>query len=168
MDKKKILLVDDDQDIIAIVQTILENENFEVVTASNKNDGIAKAKAEKPDLAILDVMMTTHYEGFELAEAFNNDEELKSIPKLMQTSIDVFSSSDQDAMNFARMYRSNPDFKEMDVLLVKDPKKNKAGIDYRNKEGKIVWVPVDGFVAKPVNSKILLPEIHRLLHAEHV
>ena len=86
----------------------------------------------------------------------------------MQTSSDFFSSADQEAMNFARTYRSNPDFKEMDVLLVKDSKKKKAGIDYRNKEGKIVWVPVDGFVAKPVNSKILLPEIHRLLHAEHV
>lgn len=164
MEKKKILLVDDDMDVIAIVQTILENENFVVVTATNKKDGIEKAKSEKPDLAILDVMMTTHYEGFELAQAFNNDQELKSIPKLMQTSIDVFSSADQDAMNFARMYRSNPDFKEMDVLLVKDPKKNKAGIDYKTKEGKTIWVPVEGFVAKPVNSKILLPEIHRLLN----
>lgn len=163
MTKKKILLVDDDMDIIAVVQTILENENFEVITASNKKDGIEKAISEKPDLAILDVMMTTQYEGFELAQAFNETEELKSIPKLMQTSIDVFSSADQDAMNFARMYRSNPEFKEMDVLLIKDPKKNKAGIDYKNKEGKIVWVPVDGFIAKPVNSKILLPEIFRLL-----
>ena len=163
MEKKKILLVDDDQDVIAIVQTILENENFEVVTATNKKDGIKKAISEKPDLAILDVMMTTHYEGFELAQAFNETEELKSIPKLMQTSIDVFSSSDLDAMNFARAYRSNPEFSELDVLLVVDPKKNTAGIDYKNKEGETIWVPVSGFVAKPVNSKILLPEIHRLL-----
>ncbi|MEN8119322.1 MAG: response regulator [Bacteroidota bacterium] len=163
MKKKKILLVDDDMDVITVVQTILENENFEVISATNKNEGIEKAKTEKPDLAILDVMMTTHYEGFELAKAFNDNSELKSIPKLMQTSIDVFSSADQDAMNFARMYRKNPDFKEMDVLLVEDTKREKAGIDYKNEEGKIVWVPVDGFIAKPVNSKILLPEIHRLL-----
>ena len=81
MEKKKILLVDDDPDIIAVVQTILENENFEVISASNKNEGFAKAKLKKPDLAIIDVMMTTHYEGFELAQAFNDDEELNSIPK---------------------------------------------------------------------------------------
>ena len=168
MEKKKILLVDDDMDVIAIVSTILENENFEVITATNKKDGIEKAMTEKPDLAILDVMMTTHYEGFELAKAFNDKEELKSIPKLMQTSIDVFSSSDQDAMNFARMYRNNPEFKEMDVLLVEDPKRKTAGIDYKNEDGKTVWVPVDGFIAKPINSKVLLPEIHRLLHVEHV
>ncbi|MEZ5197389.1 MAG: hypothetical protein R2764_13640 [Bacteroidales bacterium] len=49
------------------------------------------------------------------------------------------------------------------VILLKDIVTGKAGIDYRNEDGKTIWVPVDGFIKKPVDSKVLLPEIKRLL-----
>jgi CheY-like chemotaxis protein len=163
MEKKKIIIVDDDVDVIAVIQTILENEGFEVIIANNKVEGIKKAKEHKPALAILDVMMTTHFEGFELAKELYEEPSLKGMPRLMQTSIDVLPTNNQDVISMARELRKNPEYRELEVLLIEDPKTKKAGIDYRTKEGKNVWVPVDGFLHKPVDSKKLLPEIKRLI-----
>ncbi len=162
--KKKILLVDDDVDVIAIVETILENEGFEVITALNKTEGLRKAQEEKPDMAILDVMMTTHFEGFELADTLVNGAEFKDMPVMMQTSIEIFESNDDDVMKFARYYREKMNSNEMDVLLIQDYKTGKAGVDYRDTEGKIHWLPVDGFIRKPVNAKSLLESVRRVLN----
>lgn len=163
MEKKKILIVDDDIDVINVIQTILEHEGFQVISASNKNEGIQKAKEHKPVLAILDVMMTTHFEGFELARELSEESELQKIPRLMQTSISVLTTNNQDVISMARELRKNPEYKELEVLLIEDPKTKKAGIDYRTQEGKNVWVSVDGFLHKPVDSTKLLSEIKRLI-----
>ena len=163
MENKKILVVDDDIDVVAVLQTILENEGYQVITAHNKVDGIKKAKEEKPALAVLDVMMTTHFEGFELAKELFDSPETKAMPRLMQTSIDVLEASSPDVIGMAREFRKSTEYKELEVLLIADKKTKKAGIDYRTKDGDNVWVPVDGFLAKPVDSKKLLPEIKRLL-----
>jgi hypothetical protein len=53
--------------------------------------------------------------------------------------------------------------KEMNVLLIQDYKSNNAGVDYRDTEGKIHWLPVNGFIKKPVNAKILLQNVQRVL-----
>lgn len=158
---KKILVVDDDQDIITVVETILENEGFEVITAGGKDEAVKKAKAEKPALAVCDVMMSTHYEGFELAEIFVTDKEFKDMPVLMQTSINVFTSSDPDAMQFARSYRNEMSTDDLDVLLVQT-ENGKAGIDYKAQDGSLKWVPVDGFIAKPVKAQKLLEAINNI------
>lgn len=166
MEKKKILVVDDDVDVVAVLQTILENEGYKVIVAHNKVDGVRKAVEEMPALAILDVMMTTHFEGFELAKELFENKVTKSIPRLMQTSIDVLETNSPDVISMAREFRKKPDYKELEVLLIEDPKTKKAGIDYRTREGDNIWVPVDGFLSKPVDSKKLLPEIERLLTTE--
>jgi len=161
-DLKTILVTDDDIDVISIVETILENENFRVITANGKDEAIKKAKAEKPDLAICDVMMSTHYEGFELAEEFTTNKEFEGMPVLMQTSINVFSSPDDDAMRFARNYRSEMNNDDLDVLLVENQKTGKAGIDYKDKAGKIKWIEINGFIRKPVKAKTLLEAINKV------
>ncbi|MCD4692602.1 MAG: response regulator [Calditrichales bacterium] len=160
---KRILIVDDDIDVLTVIKTILENEGHQIITAKDKNEAIEKAKAEKPNLAICDVMMTTHYEGFELAEVLTNDEEFKGMPVLMQTSIEVFSSQNDDAMTFARQYREKMNSKDMEVLLVENAKTLKAGVDYRTEDGKIKWLPVDGFIRKPVKAKTLIEAVNRVL-----
>ncbi len=160
---KRILIVDDDIDVLTVIKTILENEGHQIITAKDKNEAIEKAKAEKPNLAICDVMMTTHYEGFELAEVLTNDEEFKGMPVLMQTSIEVFSSRNDDAMTFARQYREKVNSKDMEVLLVENAKTLKAGVDYRTEDGKIKWLPVDGFIRKPVKAKTLIEAVNRVL-----
>ena len=55
---KKLLLVDDEPELLELVSVILKEEGFEnIITASSVSEGIAAAKAEKPDLAVLDVML---------------------------------------------------------------------------------------------------------------
>ena len=163
MNTKKILIVDDDIDIVNVIRTILENEGYEVIAAHNKIDGIKLAKEQHPDLAILDVMMTTPYEGFELAEEIINNAEFKNMPVLMQTSIDVFTTTKESVREMAREFRLDPKYKELQVILMKDIVTGKAGIDYRTEEGKTVWLPVDGFLKKPVDSNKLLPQITELM-----
>ena len=163
MKTSKILLVDDDIDIITVLQAILSKNGYNVITASNKTDGLRKLREEKPDLAILDVMMTTHYEGFELAKEITEDPSLKLIPIVMLTSIDVLITTKPDVQAMAREFRRNPGFKDLHVLFVKDIVSNKAGIDYLNDKGENVWFPVDGFIKKPVEAGKILPEVRRLI-----
>ncbi len=160
---KTILLVDDDVDIINVVKTILEHEGYSIITANGKNEAIEILKNTKPDLAILDVMMSTQYEGFELAKEIVENDTL-GFPVIMQTSIEVFESFDSDVLGLAKQYRAKMESKDLEVILVQERNTGKAGIDYRGADGKVSWIPVNGFISKPVNSKILIPEIKRILN----
>ncbi|MDR3046325.1 MAG: response regulator [Bacteroidales bacterium] len=163
MESKKILIVDDDIDVITIIETILRREGYKVISATNKVEGMEKIRSEKPDLAILDVMMTTHYEGFELAKEITEDPTLRKMPVLMQTSIDILTTTKSDVQAMAREFRKNPGFKELHVLLVKDINTGQAGVDYLSEDGDTIWFPVDGFIRKPVDAKKVVPEINRIL-----
>jgi CheY-like chemotaxis protein len=89
----KILIIDDDPDIVTSVRLTLENEGFEVIAAENGNEGLKKIKSEHPDLIILDVMMDTMTEGFQLSLELRSPDptseyaKYKDIPILMLTSI---------------------------------------------------------------------------------
>ncbi len=161
--KKKILIVDDDIDVITVAETILTKEGYEVISASGKDEGIEKLKSEKPDLAILDVMMTTHYEGFELATEITQNPELKNIPFLMQTSIDVLTTTKASVQDMAREFRRDSNFADLNVLLVKNVSDGTAGIDYKADDGTSVFFPVGGFLTKPIDGTKLKSEIAKLL-----
>ncbi|MCP4263086.1 MAG: response regulator [Planctomycetes bacterium] len=87
MGKAKIVIADDDPDIRESLQAILENQQYTVVAAVDKTDGMEKIKAEKPDLAILDVMMSTWEDGFEMSRELKKDPQFKDMPILMLTGI---------------------------------------------------------------------------------
>lgn len=84
-EKTKILLVDDDQDFVEATKLVLESKPYEVVTAYDGDDGLAKARQEKPDLIILDIIMPVK-DGFNTAEHLKKDPALNKIPVLMLTS----------------------------------------------------------------------------------
>lgn len=86
-DTKKVLLVDDDPDFIAINRIAVEAAGYTVVTAYNRPTGLATAKAEKPDVIVLDVMMDTPTDGFELAREIRGDAELRDTPLIMLTAV---------------------------------------------------------------------------------
>lgn len=91
MDKKdiKILLVDDEPDILEIVGFNLSNEGYKVVTAENGVEGVKKAKKEKPHLIILDVMMP-EMDGIEACE------QIRGIPDLKDTIITFLTARGED------------------------------------------------------------------------
>jgi len=161
--KKKILLVDDDIDVITVAKAILKAAGYEVIYAMNKVEGLEKLRSEKPDMAILDVMMTTHYEGFELAQQILTSDEFKHIPFLIQSSIDILFTSKSSVQEMAREYRKDPNFKDLQVLLVKNIADDKAGIDYMDEDGVSHFFPVRGFIRKPVDGPKLLNEVKKYI-----
>ena len=83
--KAKILLVDDDKDFVEATAMVLESKPYEVVVAYDGDDGLAKARKEKPDLIILDIIMPVK-DGFRAAEQLKKAPDLKKIPVIMLTS----------------------------------------------------------------------------------
>lgn len=160
---KKILIVDDEADVRNALSTILETEGYKVITSDNKKEAFKLAKAALPDLAILDVMMSTHYEGFELANDLVIDPECKNIPILLYTSIEVLTTSEESVYEMASQFRQDYNFKDLQVILVKDIVSGNAGIDYRTEDGKTIWIPVSGFLKKPVDPEELVQEVKLLI-----
>jgi len=83
---KKILLVDDDPDFVEAVSLILKPKKFDVVTAYNGIEGLKKAKSEKPDLIVLDVMMPEK-DGYAVCRELKSDPKMSHIPVLLLTAV---------------------------------------------------------------------------------
>ena len=87
MEQKKILVVDDDPDMVAAVETTLKSKPYSVVTASDGEEGLSKVAGEKPDLIILDVIMPGKH-GFQVCKELKTNPKYESfsrIPVLMLT-----------------------------------------------------------------------------------
>lgn len=84
--KGLILVVDDDPDIVATSRIILEGNGFEVRTASNAKEALKVLDGCKPDLMLLDVMMASDTEGFDLAFKLKEDPQFKDLPIIMLTA----------------------------------------------------------------------------------
>ncbi len=129
MANQKILIIDDDPDIVEAMRMPLEANDYEVIVASSGSEGLQKAKDQIPDLIILDVMMETDTEGFHVAyelRDYGEDSEYKKcreIPILMITAI-----SQQKRMEFS-------------------PEKDDS------------FLPVDDFIEKPIQPQDLLEKV---------
>ena len=82
---KKILIVDDEQDIVESLKFVLEVSGYVCYTAYNGEDGLRLAKELVPDLIILDVMMPK-INGFKISRLLKYDAKYKNIPILMVTA----------------------------------------------------------------------------------
>ena len=85
--KQKILLVDDNEDFVRSTTALLEAHGHTVISASDGATGLAMARQEHPDLMVLDVMMATKTEGFEVARRIPSCPELRNMPVLLVTGI---------------------------------------------------------------------------------
>ena len=83
--KNRVLLVDDDKQILNSLRVYLELENYEVFTASNGQEALEKVTGNKPEILVLDIMMP-EMDGFEVLETIKKNEELSSIPVIMLTA----------------------------------------------------------------------------------
>jgi CheY-like chemotaxis protein len=128
MENTKILIVDDDPDFTTVMKTVLEDEQYTVVTAPDRAEGMERIEADKPDLVILDVMMSTWSDGFEMARELKKNPEYENMPIVMLTGVE-----------------------------------QRTGIGFKSTAGDPEWLPVDGFLDKPVEPQVLLAEVKRLL-----
>ena len=133
MDRPRILIIDDDPDLVESMRIILEANNYEVQSAKNGTEGLRLVKEINPDLIILDVMMDSITEGFQVSYQLRSRDPqseyraYSKIPILMLTGV-----SQQMHMKFSP---------ETDA-------------DY---------LPVDEFVDKPIQFEALLEKVKRLI-----
>lgn len=133
MEEAKILVVDDDPDIVEALKMTLEANRYKVYTAANGTEGLKQVKAVSPDLIILDVMMDSITEGFQVTYQLRNPDpkseyaKYAKVPILMLTAI-----VEKTRMKFST--RKDGDF-----------------------------LPVDDFVEKPIRPQVLLEKVKKLL-----
>ncbi|KPK42335.1 MAG: hypothetical protein AMJ65_07795 [Phycisphaerae bacterium SG8_4] len=128
MEETKILIVDDDPDFTAVLKTVLEGESYVVDTAPGRAEAMEKIQADKPDLLLLDVMMATWSDGFEMARDIRKNPEYKGMPIIMLTGVE-----------------------------------QRTGIGFKSTAGDPEWLPVDGFLDKPVEPQVLIAEVKKVL-----
>jgi DNA-binding NtrC family response regulator len=126
MDKSKILIIDDDNDLVASTKLFLQNQNFEVTSAINTKTGFQILKSSIPDLIILDIIMDSNLEGFNFLNDLKSDDSLKHIPVVMNTSMAKaigvnMRSAIEDAENFpkTRFVEKSGDWDEL-LEAIKD------------------------------------------------
>ncbi len=85
--KGKVLIVDDDPDLVEVMRTALESDGFAVYSAADGTQGLNLMRQEKPDLVFLDVIMAHPTEGVDVSATMKEDPELWDIPVVMLTSI---------------------------------------------------------------------------------
>ena len=135
MGAKRVLLVDDDVDFLEINRMTLERAGFEVLTADTADQGLKTALSTPVDVAVLDVMMDTPTEGFELARKLRAQEQTKHLPLLMLTSINTENEAIGSFVRFSDRDRDQ------------------------------TWLPVDRFVDKPIKPEDLISLVRTLAGA---
>ena len=107
MEKKKILVVDDDQDLAMGLRVRLRANNYATVFATDAVSAISQAKNETPDLILLDLGLPAG-DGFVVMERLNNIESLASIPIIVLSARDPQGNKDRALAAGARAYFQKP------------------------------------------------------------
>ena len=85
--KKRVLLVDDDADFVAMNKAVLEAHGYQVAVAYNGKECLDRVRAETPDLIVLDVIMASQSEGFDVSRDLRGSDRTKGIPLLLVSSV---------------------------------------------------------------------------------
>ena len=94
--KAKILIIDDDDDYRASTRALLEGEGYQVVEATSGLEGLAAARAQRPDLVVLDVVMEHMGDGYSVNQALKFSKEfrdLRDVPVIMVSSVEADPAS---------------------------------------------------------------------------
>jgi len=114
--KSKILIVDDDPIALETMAAILEIRDYEVLMALSGLEGISKARKQKPDLIIMDVMMP-EVDGFITCKMIRESEEIKGIPVILLTGKGMVGDVEKGFASGASDYMVKPI--DWDKLLLK-------------------------------------------------
>lgn len=85
MDKNKILIIDDEPDFAQIFKKRLEAEGYEVITASDGNEGLKKIRLEDPDVILLDILMPGK-DGYTMLKEMKEDAFIRKVPVIVVTA----------------------------------------------------------------------------------
>ncbi|MDP2156874.1 MAG: response regulator, partial [Nitrospirota bacterium] len=85
-DKKKILVVDDEEQNVKLLSSLLKAEGYETEAASNGREAVEKVKLSPPDLVLMDIMMPD-MDGYEACSLIKNDPESVNIPVVIVTAL---------------------------------------------------------------------------------
>ncbi len=127
----KILIVDDDPDMVLATRLCLEYAAHEVSSARNGEEAVRQLKADRPDLILLDVMMDTPTEGFQLALRLRSPDPGSDLTPFRNIPILIFTA-----------------------IHATTPLRFESDQDY---------LPVEGFVDKPLDPRILVEKVDTLL-----
>ena len=116
MSKMKVLIVDDEPELMEMVVLRLEANDYQVISAFDGEEGLDKARTEKPDLIILDLMLPK-IEGYKVCRLLKFDERYKHIPIILFTARALQSDIKLGAEVGADAYITKPF--EPDMLLAK-------------------------------------------------
>lgn len=83
----RILVVDDDPDFVSVVRTILLSAGYEVDTAANSGQALQRMRAQRPDVILLDIMMSYVLDGLDVTREMAQDPALKDIPVLIVSAL---------------------------------------------------------------------------------
>jgi CheY-like chemotaxis protein len=83
----RILVVDDDPDFVDVTTRILEKNGYDVLIAASGDQALNAMRQQKPDLVLLDIMMSTILDGLSVSEEMQEDPDLKDVPVIMISSI---------------------------------------------------------------------------------
>ena len=131
---EKILIVDDDPDVILFLSHVLQDHGYDTLDASNGQEGWEMVKSEKPDLVLLDLMMPQK-SGISLLSEIKKDESLKKTPVIMVTGVAGETGID------------------LEVFLKRGPGKEAGGTPLNP----------EGYIEKPVDPDKLITLIKELL-----
>ncbi len=131
--KPKVFVVDDDQDLVDVVTSVLESSGYEVANAASGREAIETVGSVSPDIIVLDVMMEDVVAGFRVVNFLRNyddhpeNKRFSTVPILMLTSI-----------------------------------QQRTGMKFAQDAGSRL-LPIDAFLEKPVKPKVLLEKLKELL-----
>lgn len=108
---KKILVVDDEEDITELVKKLLKSEGFDVVTANSGKEALALLESTTPDLIFLDLFMPG-MSGWDVLREIRKREELKEVPVIMLTVQPLYESIDREEVEEIVDYITKPFDKE--------------------------------------------------------
>ncbi len=135
----KVLIVDDDPDFLEYTRIVLESHGYQVHTAASGKQALKMMREDKPDLVLLDVMMSYVLDGLNIARQMREDPELRNVPVIMISAI----VSREEASMFP-----TDEYLSVDIFMTKpvDPasllkqvsrliQRNKSKKKQQNKEG---------------------------------
>jgi DNA-binding response OmpR family regulator len=107
VERKQVLIIDDDTDILEVLQETLEMENYRVATATNVNGASEQLAAALPDLIILDLVLPDG-NGFELCRKITSDPATSNVPVLLLTGKNSLDDRISGFLTGARKYITKP------------------------------------------------------------